>query len=149
MYTEDIYSRLLAGEDADAIAAEMAKAMNDAIAKVEEEKARKAEEEAKVLAEKEAKAAKREAVKQILADTMVFLANYYPSLGITMDMVDELEDETLNTLADMLLVTLDLEAIRPAKRSIKVNVKKPDIKAAGKKGAFDEVFEDLFKKFDF
>ena len=165
MYTEDIYSRLLAGETVDAIAAEMAKAMNDAIAKVEEEKARKAEEEAKVLAEKEAKAAKREAVKQILADTMVFLANYYPSLGITMDMVDELDDENLGSMADLLMLSLELEAMKPTKRSFKLNGKdllnskdllcdvdktaKPIAHKTAKPKTDEDVFNDFFKMMGF
>lgn len=151
---EDIYSRLLAGESADDIGKELTDMLNAAQAKFAEEAARKAEEEAKIAlekAERESKqAAKREALKQILADTIVFIAEYYPALGITMDMVYELDDETLGSLADLLMMTLELEALRPSKRSFKLNGKelfdkevKPAPKTAKPK-TDEDVFNDFF-----
>ena len=155
---EDIYSHLLAGESADNIAKEFTDMLNAAQTKFAEEAARKAEEEAKIAlekAERESKqAAKREALMQILADTIVFIAEYYPALGITMDMVDELSEETLGSLTDLLMMTLDLEALRPSKRSFKLNGKdlfggmdaevKPAPKTAKPK-TDEDVFNDFFK----
>ena len=155
---EDIYSHLLAGESADDIAKEFTDMLNAAQTKLAEEAARKAEEEAKAAlakAERESKeAAKREKLKQILADTIVFIAEYYPALGITMDMVYELDDATLNTLVDLLMMSLDLEALRPSKRSFKLNGKdlfggmdtevKPAPKTAKPK-TDEDVFNDFFK----
>ena len=155
---EDIYSRLLAGASADDIAKEFTDMLNAAQTKFAEETARKAEEEAKIAlekAERESKqAAKREALKQIIADTIVFIAEYYPALGITMDAVDELDDETLDALTDLLMMALDLEALRPSKRSFKLNGKdlfggmdtevKPAPKTAKPK-TDEDVFNDFFK----
>ena len=52
--TEDIYSRLLAGENSEVIAQEFTDALNAAQVKMAEEAARKAEEEAKAAMEKAA-----------------------------------------------------------------------------------------------
>ena len=156
---EDIYDRLLAGESADDIAKELTDMLNAAQTKFAEEAARKAEEEAKAAlakAERESKkAAKREALKQLIADTMVFVAEYYPALGVTMDMVDEVDDETLSSLADLLMLTLELESLKPSKRSFKLNGKdllnnidkevKPAPKVAKPK-TDEDIFNDFFKK---
>lgn len=152
---EDIYDRLLAGESADDITKELTDMLNAAQTKFAEEAARKAEEEAKAAlakAERESKkAAKREALKQLIADTIVFIAEYYPAFGITMDAVDELDDETLDALADLLMLTLELESLKPSKRSFKLNGKdlfdkevKPAPKAAKTK-TDEDVFNDFFK----
>lgn len=154
---EDIYSHLLAGASADDIAKEFTDMLNAAQTKFAEEAARKAEEEAKIALEKaereSKKAAKREALMQILADTIVFIAEYYPALGITMDMVDDLSEETLGSLTDLLMMTLELEALRPSKRSFKLNGKnlfggmdaevKPAPKTAKPK-TDEDVFNDFF-----
>lgn len=156
---DTLYSRLLAGESADDIAKEFTDMLNAAQTKFAEEAARKAEEEAKAALEKaereSKKAAKREALMQILADTIVFIAKFYPSFGITMDMVDELDDETLGSLADLLMISLDLEALRPSKRSFKLNGKdlfdkevKPAPKTAKSKTE-DEIFNDFFAMMGF
>lgn len=155
--TEDIYSRLLDGESVDDVAKEFTDMLNAAQAKFAEEAARKAEEEAKIALEKaereSKKAAKREALKQIIADTIVFIAEYYPTFGITMDAVNELDDETLDALADLLMLTLELESWKPSKRSFKLNGKdlfgsmdteiKPAPKTAKPK-TDEDVFNDFF-----
>lgn len=118
---EDIYSRLLAGESGDDIAAEMTKALNDALNRIaEEEKARREEEERKVreAAEREAKnAAKRGQLADIITDTLYFCAEFYPSLGITTEEVDQMSDETIDTLADMLLMLLDVEIAKKTRHT--------------------------------
>ncbi len=156
---EDIYDRLLAGESADDIAKELTDMLNAAQTKFAEEAARKAEEEAKAAlakAERESKkAAKREALKQLIADTIVFIAEYYPAFGITMDAVDEVDDETLDALADLLMLTLDLESLKPSKRSFNLNGKDlfgtmdSEVKPAPKatKPAKPKTDEDVFNDF--
>lgn len=118
---EDIYSRLLAGENVDDIAKEITDMLNAAQAKFAEEAARKAEEEAKIALEKEAKEArnqaKMDAAVDIVADALDFCATYYPSFGLTLD--DNVSDEEIKALASMIIMLLDLEAMRPAKRSFK------------------------------
>lgn len=148
MYTDDIYSRLLAGENADDIAAEMAKALNDAQVKMAEEAARKAEEEAKAAMEKaaieEKKKMKREMLAELIAEAFVFISEYYPSFGITPEEVDELTDETLYALADLFIMLLDLEVLKPSKRTLKLNGKNLFNKPAAKQ--IEDPFAAFFKE---
>jgi hypothetical protein len=152
MHTDDIYSRLLAGESSDDIAAEMTKALNDALDRIEEEeKVRKAkeEEEARAAAEKTAYAkAKREAAAEILADMLAFCAMYYPSLGLTMS--DQVSDEELYALTDLVLMVFDLEAMKPANRKTSIKFSKPrnqesDLEKNNKPLTTDDIFANAFK----
>ena len=122
--TNDIYSRLLAGESADALAAEFTTALNEAQKQADEEKARLAE-EAKKAAAATAQALAAEAARGItkhdelltlLKSAMHFLARYYPSFGITEQDINDMSDETLYTMAEMILMLLDLETLKPAKK---------------------------------
>ena len=135
MYTDDIYSRLLAGENADDIAAEMAKALNDAQAKKAEEDAKRAMEEAA----KNAKAvSKREAMIDLVNSALYFCAEFYPALGLTVEEVDTLDDATIYAMADMFIGLLDLQTIKPkckTKLNVDLKLKNDDI----------DVFEDFFK----
>ena len=153
MHTDDIYSRLLAGESSDDIAAEMTKALNDALDRIEEEeKARKAKEEeiARIAAEEAAHAkAKREAAADILADLLAFCALYYPSLGLTLD--DKVSDEELYALTDLVLMLFDLEAMKPANRKTSIKFSKPRNQEnnieKNKPLTTDDIFADAFKLF--
>lgn len=127
MHTDDIYSRLLAGESSEEIAEEMTKALNAAIDRIEEEeKIRKQrEEEAAMIRAKheEALAAKRAAAARIVSDLLHFIGEYYPSFGFTAAEVDAMEDDSIRALTDLLLSVLDMEELMPAKRSFKLNGK--------------------------
>jgi hypothetical protein len=127
MLNEDIYSRLLAGESSDDIAAEMTKALNDALDRIAaEEKARREEEERKMreAAEREAKnAAKRGHLTDIITDTLYFCAEFYPSLGITTEEVDNMSDETIDALANMFLMLLDVELAKKTRNSLRTTMK--------------------------
>ena len=146
---EDIYSRLLAGENVDDIAKEITDMLNAAQAKFAEEAARKAEEEARAAAEKAANAkAKREAAAEILADILAFCATYYPSLGLTME--DKVSDEELYALTDLVLMLFDLEAMKPANRKTSIKFSKSrnqesDIEKNNKPLTTDEIFVNAFK----
>jgi hypothetical protein len=157
MHTNDIYSRLLAGESSDDIAAEMTKALNDALNRIEEEEKARKEAELKAAEEKEAKEArnraKMDAAKGIIADTLLFCATYYPSFGLTLD--DNVTDEEIEALASMIVMLLDLEAMRPRKKKglgdsllsaakLPVNI---ELKSEPSKKPMttDEVFAEAFK----
>ena len=72
-----------------------------------------------------------------------------------MDAVDELDDETLDALADLLMLTLELESLKPSKRSFKLNGRnlfnsidkevKP-VPQVAKPKTDEDVFNDFFKK---
>ena len=150
--TEDIYSRLLAGENSEAIAQEFTDALNAAQVKMAEEAARKAEEEAKAALEKavaeEKKKMKREVLAELIAEAFVFISEYYPTLGITPEEVNELDDETLYALADLFIMVLDIQSLNPAKRTFKLNgtdlFNQPTV--APKKTAIDDPFAAFFKE---
>ena len=141
MHTDDIYSRLLADEEADAIAREFTDELNAAQARVAEEAARKAEEETRVAAEK----AKREAAAEILDDILVFCALYYPSFGLTLD--DKVSDEELYALTDLVLLLLDLEAKQPSKHKISIKSSKSRDQESDKPLTTKDIFADAFKMF--
>ena len=150
--TEDIYSRLLAGENSEVIAQEFTDALNAAQVKMAEEAARKAEEEAKAAMAKavaeEKKKMKREVLAELIAEAFVFMSEYYPSFGITPEEVDELDDETLYALADLFIMVLDIQALNPSKRTFKLNgtdlFNQPTV--APKKTAIDDPFAAFFKE---
>ena len=127
MHTEDIYSRLLAGESSEEIAEEMTKALNDALDRIEEEeKARQKREEEAAMAKakyEEALAAKRATATKLVSDFLHFIGEYYPSFGFTAAEVDAMEDDSICALTDLLLSVLDMEELMPAKRSFKLNGK--------------------------
>lgn len=157
MYDNDsIYSRLLAGESGDDIAAEMTKALNEALDRIEEEEKVRKEAEAKAAREKEAKEAhnraKMYAATDIVTDILTFCATYYPSFGLTLD--DNVSDEEIKALASMIIMLLDLEALRPRKKkglgdSLFAAAKLPvdiELKSEPKKPmTTDEVFAEAFK----
>ena len=147
MLTNDIYSRLLAGESSDDIAAEMTKALNDARNRIEEEEKARKEAELKAAQEKEANKAKMDAAKDIIANTLLFCATYYPSFGLTPD--DKVTDEEIEALASMIVMLLDLETMKP-RRGLRAKLSlfddAADTKSEVKKIlTTDEVFAEAFK----
>ncbi len=150
--TDDIYSRLLAGESSDDIATEMTNALNAALDRIEEEeKARKAVQEQ--VAKEAHNKAKLEAAADLVADAAHFCATYYPSFGITTD--DAVSDREIRALASMIVTLLDLEVMKPRRGlRAKLNVvddamKLPvdlELKSEPKKPmTTDEVFAQAFK----
>ena len=172
MLHEDIYSRLLAGESSDDIAAEMTKALNDALDRIEAEEKARAEEEARKAreaAEREAKkAAKHGQLADIITDTLYFCAEFYPSLGITTEEVDQMSDETIDALADMFIMLLDVETAKQTRNTLNTAMKlgpmtfpfhapkatiatddtEPTAKVdVAKKPSNDDIFASFFKNF--
>ena len=148
MLTNDIYSRLLAGESSDDIAAEMTKALNEALDRIEEEEKARKEAELKAAQDK----AKMDAAKDITTDILTFCATYYPSFGLALD--DNVTDEEIEALAALIIMLLDLEAMRPRKKkafgdSLFSATKLPvdiELKNEPKKPmTTDEVFAEAFK----
>ena len=156
MLTNDIYSRLLAGESSDDIAAEMTKALNEALDRIEEEEKARKEAELKAAQDKAAKEArnkaKMDAAIDITTDILTFCATYYPSFGLALD--DNVTDEEIEALAALIIMLLDLEAMRPRKKkafgdSLFSATKLPvdiELKNEPKKPmTTDEVFAEAFK----
>ena len=117
----DIYTRLMNGENADDIAAEFADALNAAVAQKAEEDARKAEQarieaEAARLAAEAKLTSKRETMIDMVNQLMYFIATYYPSLGITVEEVDAMDDSTIYAIADLALMALDMEVMKASRK---------------------------------
>ena len=156
MPTDDIYSRLLAGESSEDIAAEMTKALNAALDRIKEEERARKEAELKAAQDKAAKEArnkaKMDAAIDITTDVLTFCATYYPSFGLTLD--DNVTNEEVEALASMIVMLLDLEALRPRKNkglgdSLFAAAKLPvdlELKSEPKKPmTTDEVFAEAFR----
>ena len=173
MTNEDIYSRLLAGESMEDIMEDLTAKANEAQARykefkrLEEERLRLEEAERKMreAAEREAKnAAKREQLADIITDTLYFCAEFYPSLGITTEEVDQMSDETIDALADMFLMLLDVEIAKKTRNTtmklgpvtfpfhapkVTIDEKKntESVAKADKKPSNDDIFASFFKSF--
>ena len=132
MYNNDIYSRLLAGESMEDIMGDLTAQANEAqtrydeFKRMEEERLRLEEAERKMreAAEREAKnAAKRDHLIDLLSETLYFIAEHYPALGITTAEVDEMSDEALGALADLAIMALDMEIAQKTRNSLRTSMK--------------------------
>ena len=124
----DIYARLLAGESMEDIMNDITAQANEAQARYEEFKRLEEErlrlEEAERKMREEAKnAAKRDHLIDLLSETLYFIAEHYPALGITTAEVDEMSDEALGALADLTLMALDMEMAQKTRNSLRNTMK--------------------------
>ena len=127
---EDIYSRLLDGENVDDIAKEITDMLNAAQAKFVEEAARKAEEEERKAREAEqTKVADRKHELIFLLDyALSWIARYYPALGIT---EKDWDDEDLEVIAGLVFAILNAEVGKKASKILNT----------------DEIFDKFFGTF--
>ena len=132
MNNNDIYSRLLAGESMEDIMGDLTAQANEAqtrydeFKRMEEERLRLEEAERKMreAAEREAKnVAKRDHLIDLLSETLYFIAEHYPALGITTAEVDEMSDEALGVLADLAIMALDMEMAQKTRSSLRNTMK--------------------------
>ena len=125
----NIYDELRSGASAEDLVARFTAQLNEAEARIKQEEA---EEEA-------AKTAKAEAKRNDMIDAMEALVTaierHYPDLleGETVDI------ESVEAMADLAIMMLDMHSIMPAKTHKAVKVTKPR--------ASEDVFADFFKAF--
>ena len=152
--SNSLYEQLKAGTSAEDIAAAFAAELNKAEEqiRVEREAEERAKAEEKAKAERVAAARAREAQKideyaLILRDVVEFLARFYPSFGVTSG---ELTEEEFRALAELLLLTLDLEVFKDGKFKMK-SYAKPIVEVEADKPVakptLDDPFADFFKTF--
>ena len=139
----DIYTRLVNGESADAIAKEFTTALNEAEARIQEEARVKAEAEAKA---KEARDANREAAKvacrALVKDFGKWIIRYFPAIGLT---EEDLDDESIDVLVNLMMMTMDMEGM---KISVAGSKNKPTVKVnETAKPATVDPFASFFKSF--
>lgn len=161
--SNSLYEQLKAGASAEDIAAAFADELNKAeeqlrVEREEEEKAR-AEEKAKAAAKEAEDAIKIDEAATLLRRLVAFISHYYPSLGVEDD--DDLTEDEYRAIAELLLLMLDLEAMKPAKRQFKMKnyakpvakieadkpVEKTSLDGLFAKPALDDPFADFFKAF--
>ena len=118
---DSIYSRLLDGESEEAIAQAFLDALNEAKDRYAAEKAAEEAKAAEAREKAEREKSKREDMKGLIVDFLYFIAHYYPAFGVEAADVDMLDDDTLNALADFLLLVVDLEAMKPTKSRFDLN----------------------------
>ena len=120
---DHVYNELKSGRNAEELVAEFTKMLNDA--------------EERIRAE-EAAAAKANTKRQDFADLarqfLTTLGFHYPELGFD---PAEVSDEVCEALADILIVTIDLEAMKHSRRPAK----------SEKKAVAADPFQAFFKQF--
>jgi hypothetical protein len=139
----------LDGESADDIAKEFTDALNAAVEQYEEAERKRIEEEtAKAKAARESRAAaKKSAMIELVNAFLYFVGEYYPSFGFTVEDVDAMDDEAIYALADLFIMTLDMEQTMPSKRSFKTFKPTTAKEAVEEEVVKRDIFKEAFKKF--
>lgn len=135
----NIYDELRSGRSPEDIAAAFAAQLNEAEARIkaeEEEAARKAAQEAE-----DAKLQKAEDIKNIIYSFGEMLENNYPEFGFK---AEELDEQTLESLAAIAIMMLDIEAMKHTS-TVRVKPAKSNKTIELRKTNSDEVFSDFFK----
>lgn len=143
--SNSLYEQLKAGASAEDIAAAFAEELNKAEEQLRVE--REAEEKAKAAAAKQVEdAIKIDEAATLLRRLVAFISHYYPSLGLESD--NDLTEDEYRALAELVLLMLDLEAMKPAKRQPKIkSYAKPTTEVKADKPTLDDPFADFFKAF--
>ena len=135
--SNDIYTRLLAGESLDDIMNQFAEEANAAQARIAKEEEERKAREAEAVRKKEQETAKVEDMKDLITEILAYLALYYPSFGIDMD---DLDSDDMRVLAEVAVGVLDLETIKGTTLTRKT--RKPATKSTE-----DRIFKDFFRSF--
>jgi hypothetical protein len=143
--SNSLYEQLKAGSSAEDIAAAFTAELNKAEEQLRAE--REAEEKAKVAKQ----AVKLDEAATLLRKLVAFISYYYPSLGLEDD--EDLTEDEYRALAELVLLMLDLEAMKPAKRQFKMKsfnqpVAKIEADKPVEKPALDDPFASFFKAFN-
>ena len=136
--TDKLFDLLASGHSSEDIAALFASSLNDAEARIRAQEEERKRQEAADRARAEAAAnRKREDMRDIVSDFFDFMDTYYAdALGVE---PEDINNETIASLADMLIMVMDLEAVRAQAKSVEAK------KCAS--NTADEVFADFFKAF--
>ena len=141
----NIYELMKSGMSAEEIAAEFTQNLNDAETRIEAEKAEDARlaEEARLAVEaaRAEQVAKEQEFEEAIGALLCTIARHYPELGAD---AEEITDESVAAMTNLVLMLLDLEAMKSHKPRIKVEVK--DAKN-GKPATLKEMPVDPFAAF--
>lgn len=145
----NIYDLMKSGMSAEEIAAEFTQNLNDAETRIEAERieeARIAEEAARAEQERvDARAAKEQEFEAAIGDLLRAIARHYPELGVD---VEAITGESVAAMTDLVLMLLDLEAMKSHRPKITAEIKRAkDGKPAVLKEVPVDPFTAFFKQF--
>ena len=129
----DLYNLLASGHTPDEVAAEFTQALNDAEARLKKEEEELKAREAEAAKRKEQETAKRADFMTAVESLLTAVGKHYPDLAI------EPTDEVCGPIADLIIMSIDLEGLR-GKRHITLDVKPVRVKMA-------DTEKDVFKRF--
>ena len=133
----DLYNLLASGHTPDEVAAQFTQALNDAEARLKKEDEERKAREAEVAARQQLEANKRADFMEVVEYLLAAIGTHYPDLAI------EATDEVCGSIADLIIMSLDLEGLC-GKRHISLDVKPVKVKMAGTdKDAFAKFFEQF------
>ena len=130
---DNLYNLLASGHSAEDIVALFTSSMNEAEARLKKEEEERKAREAEAKARKELEANKRADFMKATAALLEAVGEHYPDLAI------EPTDEVCGPIADLIIMSIDLEGMR-GKRHISLDVKPVKVKMA-------DTDKDVFKKF--
>ena len=129
----DLYNLLASGHTPDEVAAQFTQALNDAEARLKKEEEELRAREAEAKARKELEATKRADFMEAVESLLITIGKHYPDLAI------EPNDEVCGPIADLIIMSIDLEGLR-GKRHISLDIKPVRVKKA-------DTDKDVFKRF--
>lgn len=129
----DLYNLLASGHTPDEVAAQFTQALNDAEARLKKEEEELKAREAEAKARKVQEATKRADFMDATANLLATIGKHYPDFAI------EITDDVTGPIADLIIMSIDLESLRP-NRHINLEVKPVKVKMA-------DTDKDVFKRF--
>ena len=133
----DLYNLLASGHTPDEVAAQFTQALNDAEKRLKKEEEERKAREAEAALRKEQEAAKRADFMDATANLLTTIGRHYPDLAI------EVTDEVCGPIADLIIMSIDLENLRGS-RHINLDVKPVKVRMAD---TDKDVFAKFFKQF--
>jgi hypothetical protein len=138
MFDNDkLYNLLASGHSAEDIVALFTSSMNEAEARLKKEEEERKAREAETAKRKELEATKRADFMEAVEGLLTAIGKHYPDLAI------EPTDEVCGPIADLIIMSIDLEGLRD-KRHISLDVKPIKVKMAD---TDKDVFAKFFKQF--
>ena len=138
MFDNDkIYNLLASGRSAEDIVAMFTNSINDAEKRLELERQELKAREEEAAKRKELEATKRADFMEVVESMLSTIGKHYPDLAI------EVTDEVCGPIADLIIMSIDLEGLR-GKRHISLDVKPVKVKMAG---TDKDVFAKFFEQF--
>ena len=133
----DLYNLLASGHTPDEVAAQFTQALNDAEARLKKEDEERKAREAEAAARKAMEANKRADFMEVVEHLLSTIGKHYPDLAV------EVTDEVCGPLADLIIMSIDLEGLR-GKRHINLDVKPVKVKVTD---TDKDAFAAFFKQF--